>query len=172
MYTSWHFEGLKVTKQLDYFFVSNQKMDRKSTHDAKRTGIGIESDHAAIGLSLKFKLNQTTERQKPKVNNNPINWRQLFRDNRIKELFMKTVDKQEIKERKQSENENDDENILQISELNEIIMETAKTVLTKPKVRQQPDWYVMNEREMAKISRERNMAYDNLALNPDSCNAR
>ena len=100
-------------------------MDRKSTHDeAKRTGNGIESDHTAI--SLKFKLNQTTERQKPKVNNNPINWRQLFRDNRIKELFMKTVDKQEIKERKQSENENDDENILQISELNEIIMEIAK----------------------------------------------
>ena len=53
-----------------------------------------------------------------------------------------------------------------------MIMETAKSVLTKPKVRQQPDWYVMNEREMAKISRERNMAYDNLALNPDSCNAR
>ena len=144
MYT-WHFEGLKVTKQLDYFLVSNQKMDRKSTHDAKRTGTGIKSDHAII--SLKIKLNQTTERQKPKVKNNPINWRQLFRDNLIKELFMKTVDKQ-LKELKQSENENDDEDILQISELNEIIMETAKTVLTKPKVRQ-PDWYVMNEKEMA-----------------------
>ena len=50
-------------------------------------------------------------------------------------------------------------------------METAKTVLTKPKVRQ-PDWYVMNEKEMAKISRERNMAYDNLALDPESRNAR
>ena len=60
---------------------------------------------------------------------------------------MKTVDKQEIKERKQSENENDDEDIIQISDLNEIIIETAKTVLTKPKVRQ-PDWYIMNEKEM------------------------
>ena len=51
-------------------------------------------------------------------------------------------------------------------------MVTAKTVLTKPKVRQ-PDWYVMNEKEMAKISRrERNMAHDNLALDPDSRDAR
>ena len=100
-------------------------MDRKSTHDeAKRTGNGIESDHTAI--SLKFKLNQTTERQKPKAKNNPINWRQLFRDNRIKELFTKTVDKK-LKELKQSENENDnEEDIIQISELNEIIMEIAK----------------------------------------------
>ena len=55
----------------------------------------------------------------------------------IKELFTKTVDKK-LKELKQSENENDDEDIIQISDLNEIIIETAKTVLTKPKVRQ-PD---------------------------------
>ena len=55
----------------------------------------------------------------------------------IKELFTKTVDKK-LKELKQSENENDDEDIIQISDLNEIIMETAKTALTKPKVRQ-PD---------------------------------
>lgn len=32
---------------------------------------------------------------------------------------------------KQSENENVNEDVIQISELNEIIMETAKTVLTK-----------------------------------------
>ena len=43
--------------------------------------------------SLKFKLNQTTKRQKLKAKNNPINWRQLFRDDWIKELFTKTVDK-------------------------------------------------------------------------------
>jgi hypothetical protein len=98
-------------------------MDRKSTHDAKRTGNGIESDHAAI--SLKFKLDQSTEKQKPKAKNNSINWRQLFRDDRIKELFTKMVDKK-LKELKQSENENDDEDIIQISELNEIIMEIAK----------------------------------------------
>ena len=70
-YDTWHSEGLRVTKQLDYFMVSNQIMDRKSTYDAKRTGNGIESDHAAI--SLKFKLNQTTERLKPKAKTNPAN---------------------------------------------------------------------------------------------------
>lgn len=43
-YDTWHSEDLKVTKQLDYFLVSNQKLDRKSTHDAKRTGNGIEAD--------------------------------------------------------------------------------------------------------------------------------
>ena len=102
-------------------------MDRKSTHDAKRTGNGIESDHAAI--SLKFKLDQSTEKQKPKAKNNSINWRQLFRDDRIKERFTKMVDKK--LKLKQSENENVNEDVIQISELNEIIMETAKTVLTK-----------------------------------------
>ena len=76
-----------MTKQLDYLLVLNQKIDRKSTYDVKRIGNGIGSDHAAI--SLKFKLNQTTERQKLKAKNNPINWRQVFRDDRIKRTFHK-----------------------------------------------------------------------------------
>ena len=77
----------------DYILTSNER--RKNVMDAKRVNFGLDSDHTAIKLKLRFVLNKSKRKFMQKKQNNKkikINWKVLQCHEKTK-LFSELVDK-------------------------------------------------------------------------------